>query len=84
MTTVEVFKTNVSSTGKARRLIAEIERAFSSYQANFDLDDCDRILRVESRSARIETHCLMDLLSTLGVEIEILEDVVPSEYLQKI
>ncbi|MCS4434585.1 hypothetical protein [Aquiflexum gelatinilyticum] len=47
MKIIEVFKTNVHSIDEALSLVALIQCAFLEVKANFDLDDCDRILRVE-------------------------------------
>ena len=44
---VEVFKTNVNKRRQANRLLDAIHNAFGNHKANFDLDDCDRILRVQ-------------------------------------
>ena len=44
---VEVFKTNVKDQGVADKLIDQIHRIFIGYMANFDLEDCDNILRVK-------------------------------------
>ena len=43
---VEVFKTNVADPERAKWLVDQIERNFANCKVNFDLDDCDRILRV--------------------------------------
>ena len=43
---IEVFKTNISNGEEASRLMVEIKKAFAGYKVNFDLSDCDRILRV--------------------------------------
>ncbi|MBS1511336.1 MAG: hypothetical protein JST86_10885 [Bacteroidetes bacterium] len=43
---IEVFKTNIICPEKAAALLQKIHRRFGSLQANFDLDDCDHILRV--------------------------------------
>jgi hypothetical protein len=48
MEIVEVFKTNVKTGAQAERLITLIRENFPEYTVNFDLDDCDRILRVKS------------------------------------
>ena len=45
---VEVFKTTVSDSYYAKLLLTRIHARFSFYLANFDLSDCDRILRVQS------------------------------------
>ena len=46
MEMVEVFKTNVEDPGLADLLISHIHQTLPDYQANFDLEDCDKILRI--------------------------------------
>lgn len=75
---VEVFKTNIKGALQARKLVQDIRRVFPGYEANVDLDDCDRILRVEILYGIIENNCLIDLLQSHGVHAAVLEDVVPS------
>lgn len=43
---VEVFKTNVSDEDTATSLVAELLSLYPEAQINFDLEDCDRILRI--------------------------------------
>lgn len=43
---IAVYKTNIDCTERAAELITNIHKKFSAYQANFDLADCDHILRV--------------------------------------
>jgi hypothetical protein len=45
---IEVYKTNIESKEDARDLVALIQSSFMEVKVNFDLDDCDRILRVEA------------------------------------
>ena len=44
---VEVFKTNVADKQQAEKFLRILSRSFPNHKINFDLDDCDRILRVE-------------------------------------
>ena len=44
---VEIFKTNAQSTEQAIDLLSEIRLYFPELRVNFDLEDCDNILRVE-------------------------------------
>ncbi|KRD08214.1 hypothetical protein ASE21_16110 [Flavobacterium sp. Root901] len=50
---VEIFKTNVQKETETNYIIAVIKRQFPSYKINFDLEDCDKILRVEG----LELQC---------------------------
>ena len=51
---VEVFKTNVQEFSQAQKLVALLMRHFPGTKINFDLDDCDKVLRVEGNNLRIE------------------------------
>ena len=44
---VEVFKTNVQQTKQAEELISLLQQKFPESKINFDLDDCDKVLRIE-------------------------------------
>jgi len=43
---VEVFKTNIREQEEAAMLAAVLSEQFPSLKINFDLDDCDKILRI--------------------------------------
>lgn len=72
---VEVFKTNVSDPERAKWLTNQIERNFTNCKANFDLDDCDRILRV-AFEGKIQFDLLIDLLKNDGCIAEVLPDAI--------
>jgi len=74
---VEVFKTNVSSREAANQLIEKIHNCYANYTATFDLDDCDRILRVNSPANEVHPHHLIELLKTNGYYAEVLDDIQP-------
>lgn len=61
---VEIFKTNVQKETETNYIIAVIKREFPSYKVNFDLEDCDKILRVEG----FELQCdnIIDYVNCLG------------------
>ena len=44
---VEVFQTDVKQVQQADSLINELLQHFPDSKINFDLDDCDKILRIE-------------------------------------
>ena len=66
---VEVFKTNVTRMGKAKILIQTIKKHFPNYKTNFDLSDCDKILRVEGENILVKEIMDFLILSNLRVEI---------------
>ena len=72
--TIEVFKTNVSNKDYANFLLRIIEHVFTGYEANFDLDDCDRILRIKSASDVINNNGVIQLMKDFHVEAEVLGD----------
>ena len=45
---VEIFKTNVSDQQLANKIIMDLNQLFPDYNINFDLEDCDKVLRVKS------------------------------------
>ncbi len=51
---VEVFKTNVQKQTEAKKIINLLGRYFPNSKINFDLDDCDKVLRVEGRNIAVE------------------------------
>jgi hypothetical protein len=47
---VEVFKTNVQNALQSHMLLGRLKELFPHLRSSFDLDDCDRILRIEAPS----------------------------------
>jgi len=73
---VEVFKTNVKDCEQAEKLLDAIHGSFINHRANFDLEDCDKILRVESNSGYVESSSIIHFLREHGCKAQILEDIV--------
>lgn len=73
---VEVFKTNVKDFEQAEWLLDAIHGSFNNCRANFDLDDCDKILRIESSNGYIESNSIIYFLEEYGCKAQILEDIV--------
>jgi hypothetical protein len=71
---VEVFKTTVKDAFVAKKLIGQIHQHFEGYHANFDLEDCDRILRIKNPNGAICAHAIILLLERNGYAAEVLED----------
>ena len=72
---IEVFKTNVADPERATWIVDQIERNFANCKVNFDLDDCDRILRV-AFEGKIQSDLLIDLLENAGCRVEELPDTI--------
>jgi hypothetical protein len=73
---IEVFKTNVNNQCEANMLLDRIHKTFIHYSANFDLSDCDRILRVKNSTGSIKPSHLITLLKQAGFEAQVLPDEI--------
>jgi hypothetical protein len=67
---VEVFKTNVKKKVQSKMLLCMLYKVFPSFKINFDLSDCDKVLRVEGDN--IEALRIMILVNEYGFKCEIL------------
>ncbi len=67
---VEVFKTDVEQTEQSQWLVNQIICHIPNGTVSFDLEDCDKILRVEAES--ISHHTIIDLLNKNGFHAEVL------------
>lgn len=47
---IEVFKTNISRKRAATNVLKELESIFPNDKISLDLEDCDKILRVENNN----------------------------------
>ena len=68
---VEAFKTNVQKKAQSKMLLCILSEAFPSFKINFDLSDCDKVLRVEGDN--IEALSIMILVKESGFKCEILD-----------
>lgn len=71
---VEVFKTNITDSAQAKQLTHLLQRLFAGYKVNFDLEDCDKILRVETHIGLVQAELVIQLLWDYGFEAAILPD----------
>jgi hypothetical protein len=76
---VEVFRTNVTDHAHAGMILSRIHQTFVLYHANFDLQDCDRILRVKTLAGPIHTTNLISLVNGFGFKAEVLPDDATAE-----
>lgn len=73
---VEVFKTDMKDPERAEVLIQQIHSTFPGLEANFDLEDCDKILRIECTTAEIESTAVVGFLRGHGWHAEVLSDTI--------
>lgn len=70
---IEIFKTDITDKRHAQVLVDEIQQAFPGYKANFDLWDCDNILRIKSTTIIIDPSALINFLENYGCEASLIE-----------
>jgi len=74
---IEVFKTNVQEQKHAAAIVNEIHEQLNNCHANFDLQDCDNILRVKSASGEVPVTMLFEIVNKYGYRAEVLPEDVP-------
>lgn len=69
---VEVFKTDIRKTSQAKAIITLLLQHFPGSIINFDLEDCDKILRVEGADDLLPER-VMKLIENKGFTCKILD-----------
>lgn len=64
---ISVYKTNIENNSHIKILSKELDELIGSLKWNFDLEDCDRILRVETKR-NISTE-ITKILKSNGFEV---------------
>jgi hypothetical protein len=67
---IEVFKTNVQEVGQSKMIVGKLLEHYPDSTINFDLEDCDKILRVHGSS--ICNDSIIALLNAHGFRCEVL------------
>ena len=67
---VEVFKTTVRHEAQGQKVLEALASKLPGMQMNFDLEDCDNILRIEGLT--IDTRLVRKVLARCGVKGEVL------------
>lgn len=68
---VEIFKTTIHEKELAAEILQKLSKQFPSYVLNFDLEDCDKILRVEGDA--IHPNQIVSVLAAEGCYCELIE-----------
>ena len=73
---VEVFRTNIRSARHATVVIGFVQTYFPGLRATVDLQDRDKVLRVEDRrqAEPVPGEAIRRLVNGLGFEIEVMEE----------
>lgn len=72
---IEVFCTNITCKNQAALILQKLSETFSNCHFNFDLEDCDNILRVESKNRTINVDSIVNMVRDSGYQISVLEDI---------
>lgn len=72
--TIEVFRTNVNHPHEAEILLQKLREAFNHCEPSFDLEDCDRVLRLADRTGKTTSAQVIGLLAAHGFKAEVMED----------
>ena len=67
---VEVFKTSVRTKKQAKGMLTVLSKTYPGFKINFDLHDCDKILRVQGQG--IQTQKIRSFINAYGYQCEIL------------
>jgi hypothetical protein len=68
---IEVFKTNVLEISQSKALVEKLIEHIPSSRINFDLQDCDKILRVEAE--HIIPEKIIEVINSNGYQCQVLE-----------
>lgn len=68
---IEVYKTNVATTDMAISIVHQLLAVFPLHKINFDLQDCDKILRVEGETICNET--VISIVNEHGCQCQVLD-----------
>lgn len=71
-TIVEIFKTNVNSEPSANEIVYGLNKLYPDCLINFDLEDCDKVLRVESYNA-IDVFGVINYGKCNNIEISLID-----------
>lgn len=61
---VEIFKTDIQKEADKNYILAIMQNLFPDYKINFDLEDCDKILRIEA--VVIDSKKIIERINNLG------------------
>jgi hypothetical protein len=72
MSSIEIFKTNVRGKRNALYLVGEMNATFPNHKITIDLDDNEKILRVENPKGKVRSEEIIRLLNRRNFRCEVL------------
>jgi hypothetical protein len=73
---VEVFRTDVQCEQHTTLILEEIHTTCLHCRATFDLQDCDRILRIQCDAGTVPTAMIINIVLKYGYFAEVLPDEI--------
>ncbi|GAB1444821.1 MAG: hypothetical protein KF860_03125 [Cyclobacteriaceae bacterium] len=71
MPQVEIFRTNVPNKRVAHKAILDLSKGLPEYKINFDLEDCDKVLRV--MGSKVNVKEILKRMKQLGHSCEVIK-----------
>ncbi len=71
--TVEVFKTDLQHPAEVIEMTIKILERLSGYRITFDLEDCDKIMRIETKHAVVDVGAVVGIGNLCCKNIAVLE-----------
>lgn len=68
---IEIFKSNIKKKKQAKEFKKECLNKYPNYLIAFDLEDCDKIIRIEGATLNIKD--IMNIAHGLNITLQILE-----------
>ena len=70
---VEVFKTDIQDTAESMAISLKILEQLSGYRITFDLEDCDKVMRIASENGGIDVLIVLQTGVACSKNIQLLE-----------
>jgi hypothetical protein len=71
---IEVFKTSIQDLQQARIIKQLLLVQNPLLEINFDLEDCDNILRIKNIEDAVDISAVLKVLNETGIYVEVLAD----------
>ncbi|WP_126248832.1 hypothetical protein [Chitinophaga rhizosphaerae] len=68
---IGIFKTNINTQKEKKRVIRALSGEFSATMCTLDLEDCDKVLRVDC--PQMQEHQVISFVRDLGYQCAVLE-----------
>lgn len=70
VSSIGVYKTTVENRSNAKSIVKSIREQFPDCDVSFDLEDCDKVLRVESWNGFVNEAKIQTILQSRGFRME--------------